>query len=121
MCFHILQHVFSHFHVVFFHVQELLDQVLNFQSDAKEALDAETPDSSKLELLIEFGSTLDVDLPEIPKLKQVSRNMHCLALEITKRINYLEDTLSLVCLLPQNWVEKAFKSRNKFMVLRLST
>jgi len=50
-----------------------LDQVLNFQSDAKEALEAETPDSNKLEQLIEFGVTLDVDLPEIPKLKQVSR------------------------------------------------
>lgn len=53
--------------------QELLDQVLNFQSEAKEALEAETPDSTKLEQLIEFGVTLDVDLSEIPKLKQVSK------------------------------------------------
>lgn len=45
--------------------------MLNFQSDAKEALEAETPDSSQLDRLIEFGMTLDIDLPEIPKLKQV--------------------------------------------------
>lgn len=55
--------------------QELLDQVLNFQSEAKEALEAETPDSTKLEQLIEFGVTLDVDLSEIPKLKQVSMEL----------------------------------------------
>lgn len=58
--------------VSLFKFQDLLDQVLNFQSEAKEALEAETPDSGKLEQLIEFGITLDVDLPEIPKLKQVS-------------------------------------------------
>ncbi|XP_052282476.1 lysine-specific demethylase 5A-like isoform X2 [Dreissena polymorpha] len=52
-------------------LKELLDQVLKFQCDAKEALEAETPDSTKLEHLIEFSATLDVDLPEIPKLKQV--------------------------------------------------
>lgn len=53
-------------------LQELLDKVVQFQKDAQEALDAETPDSEKLEQLIEFSVTLDVDLPEIPKLKQVS-------------------------------------------------
>lgn len=46
--------------------------MVQFQKDAQEALDAETPDSEKLEQLIEFSVTLDVDLPEIPKLKQVS-------------------------------------------------
>lgn len=53
-------------------LQELLDKVVQFQKDAQEALEAETPDSEKLEQLIEFSVTLDVDLPEIPKLKQVS-------------------------------------------------
>lgn len=45
--------------------------MVQFQKDAQEALEAETPDSEKLEQLIEFSVTLDVDLPEIPKLKQV--------------------------------------------------
>ncbi|KAK3610530.1 hypothetical protein CHS0354_008964 [Potamilus streckersoni] len=52
-------------------LKELLDKVLDFQTEAKNALEAETPDSQKLDHLIEFGITLDVDLPEIPKLKQV--------------------------------------------------
>ena len=45
--------------------------VIEFQKEAEEALVAETPDSEKLEKLIDVGITLDVDLPEIPKLKQV--------------------------------------------------
>ena len=44
---------------------------MDFQAEAQEALDEELPDSEKLERLVEFGITLDVDLPEIPKLKQV--------------------------------------------------
>ncbi|XP_056001386.1 lysine-specific demethylase 5A-like isoform X2 [Ostrea edulis] len=52
-------------------VKELLDKVTQFQKDALEALDAESPDSEKLEQLIEFSVTLDVDLQEIPRLKQV--------------------------------------------------
>jgi hypothetical protein len=47
--------------------------VTQFQKDALEALDAESPDSEKLEQLIEFSVTLDVDLQEIPRLKQVRR------------------------------------------------
>lgn len=53
--------------------QELLDKVTQFQKDALEALDAESPDSEKLEQLIEFSVTLDVDLQEIPRLKQVRK------------------------------------------------
>ncbi|XP_062579329.1 lysine-specific demethylase 5A-like isoform X3 [Saccostrea cucullata] len=52
-------------------VKELLDKVVQFQREAQEALEAESPDSEKLEQLIEFSVTLDVDLQEIPKLKQV--------------------------------------------------
>ena len=51
--------------------------MVQFQKDAQTALDAESPDSEKLEQLIEFSVTLDVDLPEIPKLKQVSYFGHC--------------------------------------------
>ena len=52
-------------------IQELLQKVLDFQAEAQEALVEETPNSTKLERLMEFGITLDVELPEIPKLKQV--------------------------------------------------
>ena len=52
-------------------IQELLDKVVDFQKRAQDALQEETPDSAKLEKLVEAGVTLDVDLPEIPKLKQV--------------------------------------------------
>ena len=45
--------------------------MLEFREEACEALEAETPDSEQVEALIEFGIGLDVDLPEIPKLKQV--------------------------------------------------
>ena len=51
--------------------QDLLKKVVTFQTEAQEALDEETPDSAKLERLMEFGITLDVDLPELPRLKQV--------------------------------------------------
>jgi len=48
-----------------------LEKVLEFQKQANEALQEEMPDSQKLIDLVEFGITLDVDLPEIPRLKQV--------------------------------------------------
>ena len=43
----------------------------DFQKKASVALAEETPNSEKLEELMEFGINLDVDLPEIPQLKQV--------------------------------------------------
>jgi len=52
-------------------IDELLEKVLEFQKQANEALQEEMPDSQKLIDLVEFGITLDVDLPEIPRLKQV--------------------------------------------------
>ena len=58
-------------------LQDLLQRVLDFQLEAVEALEEETPNSAKLEKLMEFGVTLDVDLPEIPKLKQVSESASC--------------------------------------------
>ena len=58
-------------------LQDLLQRVLDFQLEAVEALEEETPNSTKLEKLMEFGVTLDVDLPEIPKLKQVSESPSC--------------------------------------------
>ncbi|KAK7101928.1 hypothetical protein V1264_020234 [Littorina saxatilis] len=52
-------------------IKELVDKVVAFQEEAQEALTAEVPDSRQLEKLIDIGITLDVDLPEIPRLKQV--------------------------------------------------
>ncbi|XP_028910355.1 lysine-specific demethylase 5A isoform X2 [Ornithorhynchus anatinus] len=51
-------------------VKNLLDDVEEFHERAQEALLDETPDSSKLQVLIELGSGLYVDLPELPRLKQ---------------------------------------------------
>ncbi|XP_078273179.1 lysine-specific demethylase 5A isoform X2 [Rhinoraja longicauda] len=51
-------------------VKELLDSVEEFNERGKEALSDKIPDSSKLQLLIELGSELDVELQELPKLKQ---------------------------------------------------
>lgn len=56
-------------------VGELLDSVKNFQAEAQGALAEETPDSEKLQRLLDLGITLDVDLPEVPSLKQVSRDI----------------------------------------------
>ena len=52
-------------------LQDLLAKVIAFQEDAQDALNEETPNSSRLDQLMEFGITLDVELPELPKLKQV--------------------------------------------------
>ena len=52
-------------------LQELLESVRKFQQDAKEALEEETPDSEKVQNLLDIGNSMDVELPEIPNLKQV--------------------------------------------------
>ena len=44
----------------------------DFQKEAQEALEADEPDSNTLSKLMEFGVTLDIDLPELPRLKQVN-------------------------------------------------
>ena len=55
----------------FLFLQELLQKVLDFEKDANIALNEERPDSEKLNKLVEFGVTLDVELPEISRLKQL--------------------------------------------------
>ncbi|XP_051747348.1 lysine-specific demethylase 5A isoform X1 [Ctenopharyngodon idella] len=52
------------------HVKELLESVEDFHERAQAALADETPDSSKLQALLDLGSGLDVELPELPRLKQ---------------------------------------------------
>uniref|UniRef100_A0AAY4BQ94 [histone H3]-trimethyl-L-lysine(4) demethylase n=1 Tax=Denticeps clupeoides TaxID=299321 RepID=A0AAY4BQ94_9TELE len=51
-------------------VQELLESVEEFHERSQEALSDETPDSSKLQALLDLGTGLDVELPELPRLKQ---------------------------------------------------
>uniref|UniRef100_A0A8C0BKL0 Lysine-specific demethylase 5A n=1 Tax=Buteo japonicus TaxID=224669 RepID=A0A8C0BKL0_9AVES len=51
-------------------VKNLLDDVEEFHERAQEAMMDEIPDSSKLQELIDMGSGLYVELPELPRLKQ---------------------------------------------------
>ncbi|KAA0721560.1 Lysine-specific demethylase 5A [Triplophysa tibetana] len=51
-------------------VKELLENVEDFHERAQAALSDDTPDSSKLQALLDLGSGLDVELPELPRLKQ---------------------------------------------------
>lgn len=67
--FHI--HFVSFFLFLFFwSFQNLLDDVEEFHERAQEAMMDETPDSSKLQMLIDMGSSLYVELPELARLKQ---------------------------------------------------
>ncbi|KAK2491214.1 hypothetical protein MC885_014487 [Smutsia gigantea] len=50
--------------------QNLLDDVEEFHERAQGAMMDETPDSSKLQMLIDMGSSLYVELPELARLKQ---------------------------------------------------
>ncbi|KAM8973595.1 lysine-specific demethylase 5A isoform 2-T2 [Pelodytes ibericus] len=51
-------------------VKNLLDDVEEFHERAQEAMSDEIPDSGKLQTLIDLGSSLYVELPELPWLKQ---------------------------------------------------
>ncbi|XP_067119394.1 lysine-specific demethylase 5A isoform X3 [Centruroides vittatus] len=51
-------------------IKDLLDRVLGFERDAKVLLSEDMTDLKKLEKQLDIGLSLDVDLPEIPKLKQ---------------------------------------------------
>lgn len=53
-----------------FYSQELLENVEDFHERAQVALSDQMPDSSKLQALLDLGSGLDVELPELPQLKQ---------------------------------------------------
>lgn len=56
--------------LLFLYSQELLENVEDFHERAQVALADEMPDSSKLQALLDLGSGLDVELPELPRLKQ---------------------------------------------------
>lgn len=61
---------FSFLFSVLTFLQELLENVEDFHERAQVALSDEMPDSSKLQALLDLGSGLDVELPELPRLKQ---------------------------------------------------
>lgn len=52
-------------------MQELMTHVESFQCEAQKVIQSGTTDVAQLQQLLDNGHTLDVDLPEIPKLKQV--------------------------------------------------
>ncbi|XP_069693074.1 lysine-specific demethylase 5A-like isoform X2 [Periplaneta americana] len=56
-------------------VKELLDRVQDFQKEAADLLGQEMPESRALDKCIENGIVLDIELPEIPKLKQTLEQM----------------------------------------------
>lgn len=48
-----------------------MTHVESFQCEAQKVIQSGTTDATRLQQLLDNGNTLDVDLPEIPKLKQV--------------------------------------------------
>uniref|UniRef100_A0A8D0AR96 [histone H3]-trimethyl-L-lysine(4) demethylase n=1 Tax=Sander lucioperca TaxID=283035 RepID=A0A8D0AR96_SANLU len=103
-------------------VKELLENVEDFHERAQVALSDEMPDSSKLQALLDLGSGLDVELPELPRLKQElqqarwldevgSYNNHKLALHDMRRI------YSGVGLAPHHAVEKAMAELQEILTV----
>lgn len=50
-------------------VKDLLNRVTTFQQEAVALLSQETPDSEVLTKMVDTGCSLDIDLPELPRLK----------------------------------------------------
>ncbi|KAK3857439.1 hypothetical protein Pcinc_003821 [Petrolisthes cinctipes] len=50
-------------------VKELLTRVTTFQQEAIELLSQEAPDSDVIAKMVDTGCSLDIDLPELPRLK----------------------------------------------------
>ncbi|XP_064606539.1 lysine-specific demethylase 5A-like isoform X1 [Liolophura sinensis] len=106
-------------------IKDLIDKVTDFQNEALDALHEETPDSEKLAKLIEFGVTLDVDLPEIPKLKQVllqARWLDDVRLALSDPQNVTLDVMrklldSGVGLAPHPAVEKAMAELQQLLTI----
>uniref|UniRef100_A0AAX7TQZ3 [histone H3]-trimethyl-L-lysine(4) demethylase n=1 Tax=Astatotilapia calliptera TaxID=8154 RepID=A0AAX7TQZ3_ASTCA len=108
-------------------VKELLENVEDFHERAQVALSDEMPDSSKLQALLDLGSGLDVELPELPRLKQelqqarwldeVSPHQailvpHRVTLELMKRL-----IDSGVGLAPHHAVEKAMAELQEILTV----
>ncbi|XP_022238310.1 lysine-specific demethylase 5A-like isoform X1 [Limulus polyphemus] len=50
-------------------IKDMVEQVIQFEKEAKELLDQEMPDFKKLERALDNGLVLDVDLPQVLQLK----------------------------------------------------
>uniref|UniRef100_H3CMU6 [histone H3]-trimethyl-L-lysine(4) demethylase n=1 Tax=Tetraodon nigroviridis TaxID=99883 RepID=H3CMU6_TETNG len=105
-------------------VKELLEKVEEFHERAQ-ALSDEMPDSSKLQALLDLGSGLDVELPELPRLKQELQQArwldevrvtlaepHRVTLELMKRL-----IDSGVGLAPHHAVEKAMAELQEILTV----
>uniref|UniRef100_A0A672YYI1 [histone H3]-trimethyl-L-lysine(4) demethylase n=1 Tax=Sphaeramia orbicularis TaxID=375764 RepID=A0A672YYI1_9TELE len=106
-------------------VKELLENVEDFHERAQVALADEMPDSSKLQALLDLGSGLDVELPELPQLKQELQQArwldevritlaepHRVTLELMKRL-----IDSGVGLAPHHAVEKAMAELQEILTV----
>ncbi|XP_077565840.1 lysine-specific demethylase 5A [Stigmatopora nigra] len=106
-------------------VKELLENVEDFHERAQMALTDELPDSSKLQALLDLGSGLDVELPELPRLKQELQQArwldevritltepHRVTLELMKRL-----IDSGVGLAPHHAVEKAMAELQEILTV----
>jgi len=51
-----------------------MTHVESFQCEAQKVLQEPVADTARLQQLLDTGTGLDVELPEIPKLKQVETN-----------------------------------------------
>ncbi|XP_033647980.1 lysine-specific demethylase 5A-like isoform X1 [Asterias rubens] len=106
-------------------VQDLLVKVEGFQAEAQDALCDAIPDSDKLKRLLEAGKGIDIELPEIPKLKQELSQAHWLdEVRATLQIptNVTLDTLrklidSGVSLVPHPAVEKAMAELQELLTV----
>ncbi|TNN71886.1 Lysine-specific demethylase 5A [Liparis tanakae] len=106
-------------------VKELLENVEDFHERAQVALNDVMPDSSKLQALLDLGSGLDVELPELPRLKQELQQArwldevrgtladpHRVTLELMKRL-----IDSGVGLAPHHAVEKAMAELQEILTV----
>uniref|UniRef100_A0A8K9XYQ7 [histone H3]-trimethyl-L-lysine(4) demethylase n=1 Tax=Oncorhynchus mykiss TaxID=8022 RepID=A0A8K9XYQ7_ONCMY len=106
-------------------VKELLENVEDFHERAQVALADELPDSSKLQALLDLGGGLDVELPELPRLKQELQQArwldevrvtlaepHRVTLELMKRL-----IDSGVGLAPHHAVEKAMAELQEILTV----
>uniref|UniRef100_A0A672IU44 [histone H3]-trimethyl-L-lysine(4) demethylase n=1 Tax=Salarias fasciatus TaxID=181472 RepID=A0A672IU44_SALFA len=106
-------------------VKELLENVEDFHERSQVALSDEMPDSSKLQALLDLGSGLDVELPELPRLKQELQQArwldevritlaepHRVTLELMKRL-----IDSGVGLAPHHAVEKAMAELQEILTV----
>uniref|UniRef100_A0A667ZN87 [histone H3]-trimethyl-L-lysine(4) demethylase n=1 Tax=Myripristis murdjan TaxID=586833 RepID=A0A667ZN87_9TELE len=110
---------------IFIFLKELLENVEDFHERAQVALADEMPDSSKLQALLDLGSGLDVELPELPRLKQELQQArwldevrvtlaepHRVTLELMKRL-----IDSGVGLAPHHAVEKAMAELQEILTV----